>query len=95
MTDRLIASSQELRAEGEELDSEIWRHAHAFYDRICRMQQRLQAELNQLEQMRRKFEWSVPKQAQAMGQQIATEQIVAAAQDRRALAAVKKVQNDG
>jgi hypothetical protein len=71
MTDRLINTSQELRAEGEELSTEIERHGMAFYERLCRMQARLQAELGQLEAIKRKFEWAVPRQhagQMAMGQ---------------------------
>jgi hypothetical protein len=68
MTDRLIATSQELRSEGEELSTEIARHGTAFYERICRMQQRLQAELAQLEALRRRFEWTLPR-SETTGQQ--------------------------
>lgn len=63
MTDRLIASSQELRTEGEHLDSEIERHARAMYDRIIMMENRLHAELAQLDALRRRFEWTIPKPA--------------------------------
>ena len=60
MTDRLLMNSQELRAEGEDLDGEIVRHARAMYERIRRMEDRLHAELAQLDALRRRFEWSIP-----------------------------------
>lgn len=63
MTDRLIVSSQELRAEGEDLSTEIERHGKAFYDRLTRMQQRLHAELRQVESLMHRFSWANPSES--------------------------------
>jgi hypothetical protein len=60
MTD-LLSTSGNLRAEGEELRTEIDRHAAAFHERLCRMEQRLRIELAAIDNMKKRFEWAVPQ----------------------------------